>query len=44
MVKEHSRRANRPDYAELQQEAQRAKLAADNARVFLDLHRAEHGC
>ena len=43
-MKENSRRANSPESAGLRQELERIKLAADNARVFLDLHRAEHGC
>jgi hypothetical protein len=43
-MKEHSGKVTEAEYARLQGEVQRKKLAAENAHVFLDLHRAEHGC
>ena len=43
-VTKHSGQIPKAEHDRLRQEVERTKLAADNAYVFLDLHRAQHGC
>jgi hypothetical protein len=35
---------SKEDYVVLRSQAEQARLASENARVLLQLHREEHGC
>jgi|HubBroStandDraft_1064217.scaffolds.fasta_scaffold741691_1 hypothetical protein len=37
-------RMSKEDYVVLRSQAEQARLASENARVLLQLHREEHGC
>jgi hypothetical protein len=41
---DHIGKMSRGDYMVLRGRAEQARLASENARVLLELHRQEHGC
>jgi hypothetical protein len=44
MPGDHIRTMSRGEYLGLRAKAEESRLASENARVSLDLHRKEHGC
>jgi hypothetical protein len=41
---DHIGTMSREDYMAFRRKAEEARLASENARMFLELHREEHGC